>query len=122
MATDNLPARSSDATGVSNVIPFPSSRVARKRARNSMEAAGLLSLLILDRDGKAAPANVRRLDELDETMPPRSPELLLLLFLWNELPTKKREHIKRTIRCATFEPSPDPCYVQLHNLLNGGLR
>jgi hypothetical protein len=108
---------------MSDVLPFPRRDKGRVRNRRSMDAAGLLSLLLLDRDGATIPQNVRRFDELDVPEPPkRSPELLLLLFLWNELPAKKRERIKEVIRHATYERSPDPCYVQLHNLLNGGLR
>ena len=106
---------------MSDVVQFPQPRMARKRVRNSIEAAGLLSLLLLDRRGETRPNNVERFDRLDETArPERSPELLLLLFLWSELPAKKRERIQRTIRCAAYERSPDRCYVELHNLLNLG--
>jgi hypothetical protein len=83
-----------------------------------MDAAGLLSLLLLDREGESAPENVRRIDNLDETAPPpRSVERMLLLLIFSALPPKKRESIKRLARCAAYGQDADAVAVELHNLL-----
>jgi hypothetical protein len=87
-----------------------------------MEAAGLLTLLIRDRDGEPIPPNVHRLDEPKgaATYPDQSPALLLALLIWGELPPKKQERIRDLLRCMAYGPKhPDRSAVQLHNLLSG---
>jgi hypothetical protein len=83
-----------------------------------MDAAGLLSLLLLDRESEPAPYNVKRIDNLDETaQPSRSVERMLLLLIFSALPEKKRESIKRLARCAAYGQDADAVAVELHNLL-----
>ena len=103
-----------------SVLPFPPHRAkrGRKRKREGMEAAGFLTLMLMDRDGEDIPANVQRMDEPQgETMPERTPELLLALMLWGELSARKRESICQQARCMAYATKPDPAAVQLHNLL-----
>jgi hypothetical protein len=83
-----------------------------------MDAAGFLSLLLLERDGQPIPAKVARFDEpKGPTLPDRSPELLLAMLLWCELSPQKQARIKRAVRCMAYADPPDPCALQLRNML-----
>ena len=105
------------------VLTFPQRNKGRVRRSDSMDAAGFLTLMLMDREGKAIPQNVQRFDEPDgPDLPARSPEILFLLLLWSELPAKRRERIRKTIQSAAYDRSPDPCFVQLRNLLALGAR
>jgi hypothetical protein len=87
-----------------------------------MGAAGLLSLLIMERDGGCLPENVARFDEPGgaPAVPEPSAALLLALLLWGELSPTKKEKISSVLRCMAYGAKhPDPIAVQLHNLLSG---
>ena len=102
------------------ILQFPQTKRAPRRRGNSVEAAGLLSLLLLDRDGKPTPDNVQRFDEpAGATLPEKSPALLFALLLWSELPDAKQQRIRQQLRYMAYGAKPDPMAVQLHNLLNG---
>lgn len=103
------------------VLPFPQTRVTRRRVRSSMEAAGFLSLLLLDREGEAIPTNVQRIDEPDGMeLPDRSPTLMLAVLIFEALPAKKRERIRRIVRGMAYAQDPLPDAVRLHNVLRTG--
>lgn len=64
-----------------------------------MEAAGDLSLIILDRRHEPVPNNVARLAHPgwpDESLPDRTPELLLAALIYEQLGVQK----KRTVQCV----------------------
>jgi len=100
------------------ILPFPDRGGGRHR-EVGMDAAGFLSLLLLDRDGEAIPTNVQRFDEPEGgTLPSRTPELLLAMLVWSELPAKRKENVRRAIRCMAYADKADPSAVQLNNLLS----
>ena len=105
----------------SNILPF-TGKPKRTRSRRSMGAAGMLTLQLMARDGERAPLNVRRFDRLDELdefeLPERSPELLLALFVWDQLPAAKRERVKSVIRCLAYGENACASAVRLDNLLS----
>lgn len=102
----------------SNILPF-TGKPKRTRSRRSMGAAGMLTLQLMARDGERAPLNVRRFDRLDEfELPERSPELLLALFVWDQLPAAKRERVKSVIRCLAYGEKACASAVRLDNLLS----
>jgi hypothetical protein len=105
---------------MSNVLPFPQTARAIGHYNSGMDAAGLLSLLLLDRDGEPPPENVRRFDNLDVQKEPiaQSPELMLALLAWGALPKKKRDSIRSTVRCEAYGSRAGPAAVGLHNLLS----
>ena len=107
------------ASAPSNVLRFPQTGIVRQRRRESMGAAGLLALSLLDREGEAIPANVERFDGLGETPASRSPELLLALLIWSTLPPTKREDVRGSIRALAFGSTADDAAVRLHKLLSG---
>lgn len=103
------------------ILPFPQSPKAVRRYSRAegMMAAGLLSLLLLERDEEKYPPNVHRFDEPNgPQVPERSPEMLFALLLWAELPRKKQEHINQTLRGLIYCKHPEPSAVKLSNLLN----
>lgn len=92
-------------------------RRGRKRAVESLDAAGELSLLILARDGEAEPDNVVRMKPLPPPTPmQRSPETLLLIFLWMELAPERRQSILARLRLQAFE-ARCPDALALYELL-----
>ncbi len=103
------------------VLPFPQSKVRRKRVRGSMEAAGLLSLLLLDREGIDAPPLVVRFDQQEALVPEPSAALMLAHLIWAGLPKRPQEAIRSAVRCAAFGQNSAPAAVELHNLLSGRL-
>ena len=106
------------ASASPTILRFPDRGGGRHRAVG-MDAAGFLSLLLLERDGEAIPTNVRRLDEpTGGTLPSRTPELLLAMLVWSELPARGKENIRRAIRCMAYADKADPSAIQLNNLLS----
>jgi hypothetical protein len=104
------------------VLPFPQTRRAIRHYETGMDAAGFLSLQLLERDGGKIPANVQRFDEPEgKVIPSQSPELLFALLVWNALPRQKKEGVKATVRVLAYEQNASPAAVQLNNLLNGRL-
>lgn len=103
------------------ILPFPQSPSAVRRHNRTeglTTTAGLLSLLLLDRDGEPIPANVQRFDEPEGAqLPERSPELLLCLLIFNGLPQKRRDQIRRGVRALAYSGRPDPVVVSLNNML-----
>jgi hypothetical protein len=120
MRADKSDSRQVEAASApSNVLPFPQTKRALWHRSRGMDAAGYLSLLQLEREGEAFPANVQRLDEPNgAALPERSPELLLALLIWDSLPAKQRERVKQSLRCLAYGKPADPCAVKLNNLLN----
>lgn len=107
------------ASAPPTVLPFPQTARALRRRRTGMSASGYLSLLLMEREGEAIPVNVVRFDEPDGVMlPTKSPELLMLLLIFSQLPSAKQDHIKKTIRCMAYDGRPDAIWVQLNNVLN----
>jgi hypothetical protein len=105
----------------SMVLPFPQTRKAIRHYETGMGAAGFLSLQLMERDGEAVPANVRRYDQLEGgAIPSQSPELLLALCIWGTLPPQKKESVKATVRALAYARNASPSAVQLHNLLKRG--
>ncbi len=103
-----------------NVLAFPQTAEALGLDEAGTDAMGLVSLLLMDRQGEPIPRNVRRLDALDQVgLPCRSPELLLALLLWSALPERKRERIRGAVRGAAYAEGADQSAVHLHNLLSG---
>jgi hypothetical protein len=84
-----------------------------------MKSAGLLSLMLLDRDSEPIAENVWRIDGLDDVMPDRTPASLLSTCMFVTLPIDERERVKRTVRAMAFSPDADQSAVELHNLLKG---
>jgi hypothetical protein len=83
-----------------------------------MNAAGFLSLLLLDTDGKTIPANVQRFDELGgAALPSPSPALMLATLMFEALTAKQQDRIRRIVRGLAYSPSPLPDAVALHNAL-----
>jgi hypothetical protein len=102
------------------ILAFPPRNHGRVRKTRSMEAAGLLSMLLLERDGELIPANVQRIDEPEGfALPARSPELLLALLIFATLPEQQQERVRRAIRCAAYNGKADYCAIKLNNALNG---
>jgi hypothetical protein len=102
-----------------NVLPFPQTELALQRYSTSMGAAGLLALMLLERDNQPIPANVQRFDMHGEpAMPSQTPELAFALLLWNELPPTKKASFKKSLRDMAYSPRAGASVVQLHNLLN----
>jgi hypothetical protein len=86
-----------------------------------MDAAGFLSLLLLERDGEAIPANVQRFDEPDGAeLPSRSPALMLAMLLFDALSAKQRDRIRQTVRGLAYSKDPMPDAVALNNALRIG--
>jgi hypothetical protein len=106
------------ASASHTILPFPQTKRALRHGRTNTQAAGFLSLLLMEREGEAVPANVQRFDEPDgPILPDRSPQLLLALLLWSQLPATKKERVKQTLRCMVYGDNPDPDALRLHNLL-----
>jgi hypothetical protein len=86
-----------------------------------MEAAGDLSLLLLDRDGEPAPENVERIVEPEGvTTPPPSAALLLGIVVLSVLTDKQKQAVRSAVRVmALGDKNPLPEATQLHNLLSG---
>ena len=101
------------------VLPFPKYG-GRKRRAEGMGAAGLLSLLLLEREGESIPANVERIDKPQEALT-RSPELLLALAVFGSLPKRQRDRVQSTIRCLAYGANRNPDAVMLNDALNGRL-
>lgn len=105
---------------MSDVLPFPQKNKGRVRKIRSMDAAGLLSLMIMERDGEAVPENVERFDEPGGAdLPDRSPELLLATFIWQVLTVEQQDRILSPLRCMAYSKLPDPYALQIYNLLTG---
>jgi hypothetical protein len=105
----------------SNLIAFPERNKGRKRRCRGMEAAGDLSLLLLDRDGEPAPENVERIVEPEGvTTPPPSAALLLGIVVLSVLTDKQKQAVRSAVRVmALGDKNPLPEATQLHNLLSG---
>jgi hypothetical protein len=85
-----------------------------------MDAAGLLSLLLMDRDGEPIPANVERFDGYGAEQPSKSPELLFALLIWSVLTANQQDRIRRQLRGMVYcSKEPNAYAVQLHNMLEG---
>ena len=52
------------------ILRFPQTQRAIRHYETGMNAAGLLSLLLLDREGETTPANVERIDGSDNAALP----------------------------------------------------
>ncbi len=103
------------ASAPPTVLPFPQTKRALRHYRSGMDAAGFLSLLLLERDGEAIPANVQRFDEPDgASLPDRMPELLLAVLIWSGLPTKQRDRIQYIVRGMAYAEHPDPRAARLN--------
>lgn len=101
------------------VLPFPQERVRRKHARASMDAAGFLTLLIMDRENEPTPANVQRIDEPDgPEFPSKSAALMLAILIFEALTPMQRERIKRTVRGLAYTADPLLEARQLQNVLS----
>jgi hypothetical protein len=106
---------------MSDVLPFPQTAEALRHYETDMEAAGFLSLLLMDRREEAIPANVQRFDEPQGmTLPPRTPAFILLMLIFEGLPKRRRDRIKRLVRGMAYSERPLPEAVQLHNALRVG--
>lgn len=78
-----------------------------------------------DDDGAGCPVadcGGGNVEDEGEAIDEREPDHDAEVETWSHPDDHPGELFKRTIRHATYESSPDPCYVRLHNLLNGGLR
>ncbi len=106
-------------TGAASVLQFPQRNKGRVRKTQSIEAAGDLALMLMDRDGEKFPANVARLCVADsEPLPSRSPELLLGLLMFAQLPTARRNAVRSAVRCAAYGGTASAAVAtQLHNAL-----
>lgn len=105
---------------MSAVLSFPQTAKAKRLYHSRMDGAGFLRLLLMEREGEALPENVQRIDEPDGvTHPEKSATLLLALLVMQQLPKAKQEALKATLRCMAYGRRPDPCAVQLLNVLNG---
>jgi hypothetical protein len=103
---------------MSDVLPFPQTAEALRHYRTDMQAAGYLSLLLMDRSEEAIPANVQRFDEPEGmTLPARTPAFILLMLIYDGLPKRQRDRIKRLVRGMAYSDRPLPEAVQLHNAL-----
>lgn len=102
---------------MSMVLPFPQTKKALRLYHSGMDAAGFLSLIMMEQAGETPPTNVCRLDGLEQDLPERSPELLLALMLWEQLPAPNRDSIRRAVRGMAYGDKPDPCAVRLNNAL-----
>jgi hypothetical protein len=110
-----------EARPQSNLIAFPERNKGRKRRCRSMDAAGDLSLLLLDRDGEAAPENVERIVEPEgATVPAPSAALLLGIAVLAVLTDDQKRQVRSTLRVmALGDTNPSPEAIELHNLLSG---
>lgn len=96
------------ASALPNVLPFPVRNTGRIRRSRSMMSAGKCALLIIEREGEDAPANVVRIDVPKPPAPvERSPMLLLTLCLYFEASAKAREGIKRNLRGMAYSGDED---------------
>lgn len=94
------------ASAPSNVLAFPERNKGRIRRSQSIEAAGEISLRMLARDGEAQPPNVKRLDwhgNDDDSLPERTPALLLALCIFYGLSAKRREDVREKLRSYAFD-------------------
>jgi hypothetical protein len=83
-----------------------------------MDAAGDLSLLLLDRDGESIPPNVTRLflpAWPEKALPERTPTLLLAALIYEQISQRRRAAIRRIVRQLAFQG--DQSAGQLLNLL-----
>lgn len=105
---------------MSDVLAFPRRDKGRVRKRRSMDAAGLLSLMIMERDGEAVPENVERFDQPDGAeLPKRTADLLFATLIWNVLSVEQQDRIRSTLRTMAYGSPADGYGLQLHNLLTG---
>lgn len=105
--------------GASALPTLPPVRKGRKRAAQSMDAAGECSLLLLRRGGKEVPGNVVRLFPLPEPSHiTRSPEMAFLLTIYCCMPTEQQDKIKRSFR-ASAEATREPDFLALANMFEG---
>lgn len=105
---------------VPSIAALPSPRRGRVRKSQGMNAAGLISLSLLDREGEAVPANIARIDRAGDLGPrPLSAELLLARLIFMTLPDDQQSRIRQLLRSMVFERDPDPAAIQLHDMLSG---
>jgi hypothetical protein len=105
---------------MSDVLTFPQTQKALKRRRKGMGAAGLLTMMIMERDGEAVPENVARFDQPDGAeLPNKSAELLLATLLWSVLTAEQQDQILSSLRMMAYGNPVDRDALQLHNLLTG---
>ena len=102
----------------SNVLPFPPVKKGRIRRSRSMDAAGDLSLVLLDRDRKPIPSNVTRLLHPAwpaKSLPEWTPALLLAALVYEQMNRRKKASIRQVVRQLAFEGNGSA--GQLLNLL-----
>jgi high-affinity K+ transport system ATPase subunit B len=100
------------------VLCFPPVKKGRRRHSKSMDAAGDLTLLLLERDGELIPGNVVRLKypNWPETRVPEiTPALFLALMVYEQLSQRRRQSILRMTRFLAFEG--DRAAAKVQNLL-----
>lgn len=103
-----------------NVLPFPQTKRALRHYSTGMDAAGFLSLMLMERSGERIPANVVRFDEPEGAgQPERSPALLLAVLMFSAFSKRQQEQVRRWIRGMAYSNDPDPVAVQLGHMLNG---
>jgi hypothetical protein len=114
-----LTAQLEQSAPKSNVLAFPERNKGRKRRSASIDAAGKLSLLLLERDGETVSEKVQLIEEPNgPECPPKSPELLFSILIWGALSAEQRESVKATARRMAYDGQADPCALQLHNMLS----
>lgn len=102
------------------ILAFPERNKGRKRRCRSMDAAGCLTLMIMDRDGGEIPSNVQRLDgPKGHALPERSLELLFILTVWGVLAPEQKESVEQTLRVMAYSSNADPNALKLYNLVTG---
>jgi hypothetical protein len=100
------------------VLPFPQTKRAIRHYETGMDAAGLLSLLLMDREGEPAPENVKRFDRLDESRADEFDKAMLSLLVFSVLTPKQKERIRSAVRCQAYGTDANGSVIRLHNILN----
>jgi hypothetical protein len=107
---------------MNDVLTFPQKNQRRIRKSRSIDAAGLLSLMVMERDGETVPDNVERFDRPGNSeLPGRSAELLLATFIWQVLTAEQQDRILSSLRHMAYRSYPDQHALQIYNLLMGKL-
>lgn len=114
----NARAKNGGASAPPTVLPFPQTKKALRLYSSGMDAAGLLSLLLMDRDGEQIPGNVERFDEPNgPSMPPRTPSFILAMLMFETLPATQRKRVRTLVRGMAYAQDAHPEAIQLHNAL-----
>lgn len=87
------------ASAPSNVLTFPQRNRGRVRRSESIRTMGEVMLVQFADQGIPQPSNVERIEPLPEPTPiERSPEMVLILSLFCNLPVRQQREVKRRLR------------------------